>query len=209
MGITGVSEPDATILEWVNATRHGSQDAFAELVYTFQDAVYNLCYRMLGERTEAEDATQEAFLRAYANLHRYDPSRSFRTWLLSIASNHTIDRLRKRRMVMLSLDDEPTAARLALSSDSPLPEQVTLRNERSQAIQTLLDRLTPDYRSAIVLRYWYDFSYVEIAEVTGTTESAVKSRLFRARRMLADLIETPGSMPGKASDLISPLLEEI
>ncbi|HLU10237.1 MAG TPA: sigma factor, partial [Oceanobacillus sp.] len=77
-----MSTTDPVILEWVNAAMEGDQDAFAELVYTFQDAVYNLCYRLLYERTEAEDAAQEAFLRAYLNLKRYDPSRSFKTWLL-------------------------------------------------------------------------------------------------------------------------------
>src|SRR6185369_8267154 len=99
---------DPTTLDWVNAALEGNQDAFAEIVYAFQDAVYNLCYRMLGERMEAEDAAQEAFLRAYSNLHRYDPARPFKTWLLAIASNHAIDRIRKRRLTWLSIDqDEP------------------------------------------------------------------------------------------------------
>ena len=183
-----VAEPDPIILEWVEATRKGDQDAFAELVYTFQDPVYNLCYRMLGESGEAEDATQEAFLRAYTYMHRYDTKRSFKTWVMSIASNHCIDRLRKRRMQYVSLDDEPTAAALALSSSDPLPEQATLRNERSEAIQSLLLKLDAEYRAAVILRYWYDYSYAEIAQTMNTTESAIKSRLFRARRTLADLI---------------------
>ncbi len=166
----------------------GDQDAFAEIVYTFQDSVYNLCYRMLGERTEAEDAAQEAFLRAYMNLRRYDQNRSFKTWILTIASNHCIDRIRKRRMHFTSID-EPTPATLSLSSDDPLPEQVTLFNERSQEVQELLDELQPDYKAAVVLRYWYDYSYAEIAEIMETTESAIKSRLFRARQMLAAKLE--------------------
>jgi RNA polymerase sigma-70 factor, ECF subfamily len=183
-----VSEPDPIVTQWVRSAIAGDQDAFAELVYTFQDAVYNLCYRMLGEANEAEDAAQETFLRAYTHLTRYDETRSFKTWLLSIASNHCIDRLRKRRALFLSLDDEPTAAALALSSADPLPEQATLRNELSATIQGLLDELPPDYRAAIVLRYWYDYSYVEIAEALQTTESAIKSRLFRARQSLAEML---------------------
>lgn len=183
-----MAEPDPIILEWVEATKQGDQDAFAELVYTFQDPVYNLCYRMLGESTEAEDATQEAFLRAYMNIERYDMNRSFKTWVMSIASNHCIDRLRKRRMSYLSLDDEPTAAALALSSNDPLPEHATLQKERSEIIQDLLNELSPDYRAAVVLRYWYDYSYAEIAQVMDTTESAIKSRLFRARQTLAELM---------------------
>ncbi len=185
-----MSEPDPTILEWILAARDaGDQDAFAELVYSFQDAVFNLCYRMLGERTEAEDATQEAFIRAYNNLHRYDIGRSFKTWLLSIASNHCIDRLRKRRMHFLSLDEPlPSNMQLALSSEQVSPEQRAVRNERSEYIQELLDELAPDDRAGIVLKYWYDYSYAEIASVLDTTESAVKSRLFRARRALAELL---------------------
>ena len=148
-----MAEPDPIILEWVEAARKGDQDAFAELVYTFQDPVYNLCYRMLGESGEAEDATQEAFLRTYTYLHRYDTRRSFKTWVMSIASNHCIDRLRKRRMQYVSLDDEPTAAALALSSSDPLPEQRALQNERSEVIQELLLKLDAGYRAAVILRY--------------------------------------------------------
>ena len=78
--------------------QQGNDEAFTSLVERYQTPVYNLCYRMLGERTEAEDAAQEAFLRAYLNLKRYDPARSFKTWVLSIASNYCIDRLRRRRL---------------------------------------------------------------------------------------------------------------
>jgi RNA polymerase sigma-70 factor, ECF subfamily len=193
---------DPTISQWVYAAMEGDQEAFAEIVYTFQDAVYNLCYRILGDGAEAEDAAQEAFLRAYSNLHRYDHNRSFKTWLLTIASNHCIDRLRKRRMTFVSID-EPTSATLSLASDEPLPERVTEANERSQQVQELLDELAPDYRTAVVLRYWYDYSYAEIAEMMNTTESAIKSRLFRARQTLAEKIKT-----SHAGGRTTSLLEE-
>lgn len=195
---------DPATLEWVEAALQGDQDAFAQIVFAYQDAVYNLCYRMLGERGEAEDAAQEAFLRAYLNLARYDPVRSFKTWVLSIASNYCIDRLRRRRLQWMSLDDEPTADSLALSSDDPEPEPATLTKERSAAIQALLDELSPDYRAAVVLRYWYDYSYAEIAEMMDTTESAVKSRLFRARQALADKL---GADAASARLGNNPLLE--
>ncbi|MBC8098980.1 MAG: sigma-70 family RNA polymerase sigma factor [Armatimonadetes bacterium] len=195
---------DPVITQWVSAAIAGDQEAFAELVYSFQDAVYNLCYRLLGERTEAEDCTQEAFLKAYANLRRYDIERPFKTWLLTIASNHCIDRLRKRRMTWVSID-EPLPATLALASSDPQPEQAALANERSRRIQALLDELPEEYRAAVVLRYWYDYSYVEIAEMLTTTESAIKSRLFRARQMLADKLGSTEASAG--SGLVNPLLE--
>ena len=193
---------DPTTLEWVNAALEGNQDAFADIVSAYQDSVYNLCYRMLGERTEAEDAAQEAFLRAYLNLTRYDNARSFKTWLLSIASNYCIDRLRRRRLQWMSLDDEPVADRLALHSDDAEPEPATLNKEQSIAIQALLNELSPDYRAVVVLRYWYDYSYAEIADIMDTTESAVKSRLFRARQSLADKLGSDS-----AARLGDPLME--
>lgn len=159
------------------------------LVELYQQAVINLAYRMLGNYQEAEDAAQEAFIRAFRNLHSYDLNRSFKTWLFSITSNHCIDRLRKRRLTWLSID-EPLPPHPALMSDENAdPEQHLLDQERSVFIQNLLSELAPDYRAAVILRYWHDMSYLEIAEALGTTESAIKSRLFRARQMLADFAE--------------------
>jgi RNA polymerase sigma-70 factor, ECF subfamily len=197
-----VSTPDPVVLEWVQAAMEGDQDAFAELVYAYQDSVYNLCYRLLSERTEAEDAAQEAFLRAYLNLQRYDPSRSFKTWLLTIASNHCIDRLRRRRMKWLSIEEDPLP-NLTLSSDEPEPEDETVLREQSAEIQAILNTLSPDYRAAVILRYWYDYSYSEIADILDTTESAIKSRLFRARQTLSDKLGSKA-----ASGSITPLSME-
>jgi len=179
-------EPDSL---WVEQTLAGDQDAFGNLVLRYERDVFNLTYRMLNNRGEAEDAAQEAFLRAYANLDRYDPARPFKTWLLSIASNHCIDRIRRRRLTWLSLE-EPLPPHPALTSDVPGPEESTLDHERSEEVQALLDELSPEYRIAVVLRYWYDLSYAEIAEMLNTTESAVKSRLFRARQALANRLES-------------------
>nr|MBN1228752.1 sigma-70 family RNA polymerase sigma factor [Anaerolineae bacterium] len=172
---------------------NGDQQAFAELVERYQQAAYNLAYRMLGNPGEAEDAAQEAFLRAYQHIKRYDTSRPFKTWLLSITSNHCIDRIRKRRLTWLSID-EPLPPHPALTSSAPQPEASTIAEERNAAIQALLSDLEPDYRMAVVLRYWYDMSYVEIADIMETTESAIKSRLFRARRMLAEQLQTGSTL---------------
>ena len=125
---------------------------------------------------------------------------------MSIASNHCIDRLRKRRMQFVSLDDEPTAAALALSSSDPLPEAATLQSELSDRVQQLLLKLDEGYRLAVVLRYWYDYSYAEIARELNTTESAIKSRLFRARRQLSELIalENPDADPADRLAMPAP-----
>lgn len=174
---------------WLEKAIAGDLDAFGELVQLYQRPVYNLAYRMLGEANEAEDAAQEAFMRAYINLHRYDPTRSFKTWLLSITSNFCIDLLRKRRLTLLSLDNELLPAHPALTSDQPGPEAATLEQERSQQVQHLLNNLSEEYRLVVLLRYWYDLSYQEMATMLETSESAIKSRLFRARQGLAQQID--------------------
>ena len=163
-------------------------DDFAELVECYERDVFNMAYWMLGDAAEAEDAAQEAFLRAYVKLSSYDSTRSsFKTWLLTITSNHCIDRLRKRRVTLLSID-EPLFFHPALASREVGPEQAVLADERSALVQSLLANLTPRYRAAVVLRYWYDMSYGEIAETLDTTINAVKALLFRARRTLANMM---------------------
>ena len=173
---------------WIEEARQGDRNAFGNLVKAYQGPVYNLTYRMLGDPDEAEDAAQESFLRAYRKLDSYDPERKFSNWLLSIASHYCVDRLRRRRLVWLSLEDEnlPPAT---LVSHQPGPEHHIVEHEREAEIQGLLDTLSPDYRTVVVLHYWYNLSYEEIAETTDSTVSAVKSRLFRARRMLAKQLQ--------------------
>ncbi len=171
---------------WVEHARAGDKEAFSRLVEAYQTPVYNLTYRMLGNSDEAEEAAQEAFMRAYSQLQRYDPAYKFSTWILSIASHHCIDRLRKRRITWLSIDEPlPTQFSGQISSTDPGPETSAVRSDTEAQVKELLDTLQPDYRAAVVLRYWYDMSYEEIAEAMDTTVSAIKSRLFRARKMLA------------------------
>jgi RNA polymerase sigma-70 factor (ECF subfamily) len=178
---------------WIGRARSGDKEAFSRLVEAYQTPVYNLTYRMLGNSDEAEEAAQEAFLRAYTRIKQYDAAYRFSTWLLSIASHHCIDRLRKRRLTWLSLD-EPLPAQYAadLASSTPGPEAQAVRSELEDLVQKLMDALQPDYRAAVVLRYWYDMSYEEIAQAMQTTVSAIKSRLFRARKMLAAAAQATG-----------------
>jgi RNA polymerase sigma-70 factor (ECF subfamily) len=176
--------------ELVARARTGDVAAFGSLVEIYQVALYNLCYRMLSNSGEAEDAAQEAFLRAYSQLHRYDPTRPFKTWLFSIACHHCIDRLRRRRVKWCDIDDELLNVYPALAERTPGPEEWAVHREQSATIQALLGRLAPRNRAAIVLRYWYDLSYEEIAAITGATASAVKSRLHRARETLGAMLRS-------------------
>lgn len=174
--------------ELIAQARAGDEAAFTVLVESYQSSIYNLCYRMLGDAAEAEDAAQEAFLRAYSRLSSYDPTRPFKTWLFSIASHHSIDRLRKRRLIWLSIEDEPLAPHPALREQTPGPEEMSMRREQTEVIQKYLAKLAPDDRQVIVMRYWHDMSYEEIAETTRATVSSVKSRLHRARGHVAEMI---------------------
>jgi len=174
----------------VAAARDGDRQAFAGLVERYERPVFSLAYRMLGDADDAEDAAQEAFLRAYRSLGAYDFHRPFSTWLLSITAHFCIDRLRRRRGVQ-SLDDLPAWRQVAGNTIDP--EHAAEEADQADRIQAGLNALPDDYRLVLVLRYWHDFGYAEIAALVGETESAVKSRLHRARRQLGDLLIQAGA----------------
>lgn len=161
----------------------GDQTAFAQLVENYQTPVYNLAYRMLRNANDAEDAAQETFLRAYAQLKRFHADQKFATWLLSIDAHYCIDRLRRNKFLWVSLDDEALVDGLA--SDEPEPDDDLLRSESQQEVERLLEHLSAASRLAVVLRYWHDQSIDEIAKTTGDSVSAVKVKLHRARLALA------------------------
>jgi RNA polymerase sigma-70 factor (ECF subfamily) len=163
----------------------GDTEAFGALVELHHAHVYNLCLRMLGRPADAEDATQEAFVRAFRQLRSYQPERKFSTWLLSIAAHYCIDQLRRKSW--LSLDDLPFFDRPA--PDREQPEELALEFEARDEMQALLATLPVKYRAPLILRYWYDLSNAEIAQALGLTEGAVKTRLFRAREMLQEQME--------------------
>lgn len=181
-------------MAWIARAQQGNDEAFTQLVETYQKHVYNLCYRMLGEAEAAEDASQETFLRAYQHMHRYDRKRPFGTWLLSIAAHYCIDRLRRRKFSMSSIDQDEDESGFELpDTESPNPESAAVYGEQQQQMQRLLKRLDSVDRAAVVMRYWHDCSEVEIAESLNLTVSAVKSRLHRARRALAGYWQTETS----------------
>ncbi|MFN2299590.1 MAG: RNA polymerase sigma factor [Anaerolineales bacterium] len=169
--------------EWLLAARKGDVDAFGRVVEAFQRPVFNLCYRMLGNREDAEDAAQESFWRAFKGLKKYDERRSFGTWMLSIAAHHCIDRLRRKRPVILSL--ESLLPEQDAPDRHPGPESQTYRKQQQEEVQQLLQVLGWEERSMIVMRYWHDMSYEEIAHALRVSVGAVKSRLHRARKTLA------------------------
>jgi RNA polymerase sigma-70 factor, ECF subfamily len=170
--------------QWLDQALKGNSVAFSQLVESYQKPVYNLCYRMLGNAEDAEDASQETFLRAYKSMRRYDRSRPFSTWLLSIAAHYCIDQIRKRRMTVVSIEDLPVPD----LPDHALGLEATVGlKEQQRRVRALLENLDATDRAAVIMYYWYDFSYEEISRALSLTESAVKSRLHRARRAMAQI----------------------
>ena len=162
--------------------QNGNVDAFSEIVNVHQNAVYNLCYRMLGDPYEAEDAAQETFLRAYKAMKSFDRKRSFTTWLLSIAAHYCIDMLRKRRLNIIHIEDTPY---LEIPDPGSNPETSLTESEQQKRIRSLLNVLSDTDRAIVIMYYWYEFSYEEIAKALKLSTSAVKSRIHRARSQLA------------------------
>lgn len=169
--------------EWLTKAQRGDAQAFTCLLEAYQRPVFNLCYRMLGNAQDAEDAAQETFLRAYQSLKRYDNSRPFSTWLLSIAAHYCIDQIRKRRVQIVSVEELPVPD---LPEPSPGMESNLSKKEEQQRIKAVIEVLDATDRAAVVMYYWYDFSYEEICQALSLSMSALKSRLHRARHVMAD-----------------------
>lgn len=163
--------------------RRGEAAAYGELVRRHQQAVFNVCYRLLGHRQEAEDAAQEAFLRAYARLETFDLSRPFGPWMRRVAANLCLNHLAGERPAGLELDDERAEAAV------PGPEIAREQAEQAAAVRAAIAALPPRYRAVIELRHFQGLSYDSIAAALGLPVSDVKSHLFRARRQLAEVLK--------------------
>ena len=183
----------------VLAAQKGDLEAFNQLVLSYQDRIFNLAARILGDNDLAEDITQNTFLTAYLNLPRFRNG-SFRSWLYRIATNLCYDvHRRHKRYPVLSLENEVLAEeRISplhnFSGSSIMPEMEVERRELEQVIQQALNRLDADQRTIIVLIDQQDFDYAEAAQILRIPIGTVKSRLARARLRLRQLLNTLSSI---------------
>jgi RNA polymerase sigma-70 factor (ECF subfamily) len=159
--------------------RRGESDAFGELVTRYQTGVFNVCYRVLHERGEAEDMAQETFMRAYDRLNTFDLEREFGPWIRRIAANLCLNFLEARKAV-LPLDEERDR------DQTQRPEKQVEVKERSELVRNALASLPASYRVVVELRHYQELSYEEIANELNIPLSDVKSHLFRARKLLAE-----------------------
>lgn len=170
------------------------EKAYAELMGKYKDSIYFMMLKMVKNSDDADDLTIEAFGKAFNRLHQYVPKYAFSTWLFRIATNNCIDFIRKKKMVTLSIDKtfddgEGSTSGFEIKSDNLNPEEKFVRKQKIRIMREIVDQLKPRYRELVVLRYFRELSYDEIADETDLPLGTVKAQLFRAREQLYKLMQ--------------------
>lgn len=173
--------------ELVRLTLEGFTGAFEELLDRYERKIYNLALRITGNREDAMDVTQEAFLRAFEHLDRFDPRYRFFSWIFRIGMNQALNLVERRKWTADVDTDMPATA--------AGPERRAVAQQAGQHLQRSIAGLKPDYRAVIVLRHFQELSYHEMGEVIGVPVKTVKSRLFTARRELRRSLARHGVGP--------------
>jgi RNA polymerase sigma-70 factor (ECF subfamily) len=177
-----------TDLELIRRSTGGDHAAYSELVDRYKEAGFRVAAQVLRHPSDAEDALQEAFLKAYVYLDSYDPRYRFYTWFSTIVRNVALSHLRARDWLILPLTDEMARPIRSLVEESP--ELAALASSRAEIIREAVRMLPERYRQVLVLRYWHDLSYREIAGMTDQTLAAVKTQLHRAKILLAEGLQS-------------------
>jgi RNA polymerase sigma-70 factor (ECF subfamily) len=166
----------------------GSQDAYANLMNKYHDAIYSLIYRMIRNKEETEDLTQEAFIKAFSSLKNFSEEFAFSTWLYKIASNNCIDFIRKRKLKTYSIDkpieSDESDFSYELADTTYAPDRNLIEEQQKRAIQEAINSLPDKYRIVIVMRHNEEKSYEEISEFLKLPLGTVKAHIFRAREIL-------------------------
>lgn len=176
--------PCQTDLDLIARSQRGDHAAYRELVDRYKDAGYRLALGLLKNPTDAEDALQEAFIKAYVYLGTYSSKFRFYTWFSTIVRNVALSHLRARDWVVTPLPDEAVRPLRAAVEDSP--ELAALASSRADIVREAVNVLPERYRRVLILRYWHDLSYEEIATLTQQSMGAVKTQIHRAKSLLGD-----------------------
>lgn len=184
---------DADKQDALLATRvqKGDRDSFGQLVERFQTRIFSFCYQFFRDRDIATEMAQETFLRAYRYIKKYDSKRKFSTWIYSIAKNICIDEKRKMDRSRTVPIDEVNPGSIQASQESQHlkdPSQISLQLEDRMLLEEAITRLPEKYRTALILCYFQEMSYQEIAETLGLSLNLVKVRIFRAKKQLLELL---------------------
>jgi RNA polymerase sigma-70 factor (ECF subfamily) len=187
------SEKAQLDVELVQQAVRGDQKAYSELMERYHNAIYYMLLKMVGNTSDAEDLTIEAFGKAFKNIKQYTAHFAFSTWLFKIASNNAIDFMRKKKLNNISIDDTlrdaDTALPINIRSEQPTPEESLISEQKIMMLRSIVSKLKPRYRKLVELRYFYEYSYEEISEETGLPIGTVKAQLFRARELLQNVVK--------------------
>jgi RNA polymerase sigma-70 factor (ECF subfamily) len=165
----------------------GDPQAFTSLVEQYEKPVYNVALRMLRNPEDARDIAQTVFLKAYQNLANYDPQFKFYSWIYRMAINESLNVLRARGRVAGPVEE-------CLAEDGAGPSELLDLGQRREALLEAVDRLKPEHRAVIVLRYFVDRNYEDMGEILGIDAKTVKSRLYTARQILKDQLASRGAL---------------
>lgn len=164
------------------------QSAYDKLMKKYYNLIYNLVYRMIYKKEDAEDLTQEAFIKAFNSLHKFDNQFAFTTWLFKIATNNCIDYLRKKKLSTFSIDKEIDSEEDDLKIEIPdrenLPDSSIIKTQRKKIINEAIDSLPEKYKKVIILRHTEERDYEEIARILKIPLGTVKAHIFRGRELL-------------------------
>jgi RNA polymerase sigma-70 factor (ECF subfamily) len=172
----------------------GDDKAYAKLLQRYKKAVYHMILKMVRNIDDAEDLTIESFAKAFKSLHRFKKDFTFSTWLFRIATNNTIDFIRKKKLNTLSIensftDDDGQSVSIDVEDENPDPQEETIKAQKAEIIQLFVDKLPPKYQKLVRLRYFHELSYEEIAVELDAPLGTVKAQLHRARELMFEMVK--------------------
>jgi RNA polymerase sigma-70 factor, ECF subfamily len=183
--------------ELVSRAQQGSEKAYRELLGRYQRPVFSIIYRMIRDREQAEDLAQETFVRVFNHIDRYDPRYKFSSWIFKIATNLTIDWIRRKELNTVSIDgsrnavtpDQIEATSITIASPDENPEELLEAKQLGEEIEEAIGKLRPEYRAAILLRHVEGREYQEIAEILALPLGTVKTYIHRGRNELREQLQ--------------------
>jgi len=181
----------------VEKAKKGEEKAFAALMNRYKDAIYYMLIKMVGNPSDAEDLTIEAFGKAFRSLDSYTPKFAFSTWLFKIATNNCVDFIRKKQFAPTPFDhlhDNLDSITTNIQSDLPDPEESLIIHQKIAVLKDIVSQLKPRYRTLIELRFYKEYSYEEISEELKLPIGTVKAQLYRAKNLMYNILIKTGNI---------------
>tara|TARA_B100000945_G_scaffold53083_1_gene38477 strand:+ start:230 stop:838 length:609 start_codon:yes stop_codon:yes gene_type:complete len=180
------------------AITKNDQNAYSEIMKSYKNSIYFTILKMIKNKDDAEDLTIEAFSKAFKNLHKFKKEFTFSTWLFRIATNNTIDFIRKKKLATTSIhtslkDEAGQNIELDIKDSNLNPNEITVKNEKKIIVRQLVNKLPEKYQNLVKLRYFEELSYKEIAHKTNSPLGTIKAQLFRARDLLFEIMKNKKS----------------